>query len=152
MITHYDLINQMTLEKKCSLLSGEGNFVSKKIGRLGVPNMFLSDGPHGLRKQEGTSDHLGLNPSLPATCYPTVATIANSWDIELAEQIGEYIGKEAVAQGVSVVLGPGLNMKRSPLCGRNFEYFSEDPYLAGKLASAYIKGIQSKGVAAVQNI
>lgn len=110
--------------------------------------MFLSDGPYGLRKQEGTSDHLGLNPSLPATCYPTVATIANSWDIELAEQIVEYIEKEAVAQGVSVVLGPGLNMKRSPLCGRNFEYFSEDPYLAGKLASAYIKGIQSKGVAA----
>lgn len=142
------LINEMTLEEKASLLSGEGNFTTKAIKRLGIPAMFLSDGPHGLRKQAGAADHLGLNASLPATCYPTAATMANSWDPELGEKLGRYLGREAVAQGVSVLLGPGLNMKRSPLCGRNFEYFSEDPILAGKMAAAYIRGIQSQEIAA----
>lgn len=145
---HQDIIKQMTLEEKCSLLSGSGNFTSKAIQRLGVPSMFLSDGPHGVRKQDGATDHLGLNPSQPATCYPTAATIANSWDESLAEAVGAYLGEESVALGVNVLLGPGLNMKRSPLGGRNFEYFSEDPYLAGKFAAAYIRGIQSMGVAA----
>lgn len=143
-----NIISKMTLEEKCSLLSGEGNFTTKAVKRLGIPSMFLSDGPHGIRKQEGAADHLGLNASRPATCFPTAATVANSWDEGLAEEIGKMLGEEAAAQGVSVLLGPALNMKRSPLCGRNFEYFSEDPYLAGKIAAAYIRGIQSKGVAA----
>ncbi|HOV40307.1 MAG TPA: glycoside hydrolase family 3 C-terminal domain-containing protein [Oscillospiraceae bacterium] len=143
-----NIISKMTLEEKCSLLSGEGNFTTKAVKRLGIPSMFLSDGPHGIRKQEGAADHLGLNASRPATCFPTAATVANSWDEGLAEEIGKMLGEEAAAQGVSVLLGPALNMKRSPLCGRNFEYFSEDPYLAGKIAAAYIRGIQSKGVGA----
>ncbi len=142
------LIQKMTLEEKCSLLSGGGQFSTKAVERLGIPAMWLSDGPHGLRKQAGAADHLGLNPSLPATCFPTAATMANSWDEALGEELGRYLGQEAAAQRVNVVLGPGLNMKRSPLCGRNFEYFSEDPYLAGKMAAAYIRGIQSKGVSA----
>ena len=108
--------------------------------------MYCSDGPHGIRKQAGEGDHLGLNASLPATCFPTAATSANSWDEELGFKIGEALGEEAGALGVDVLLGPGLNIKRSPLCGRNFEYFSEDPYLSGKMAAAYIKGIQSEGV------
>ena len=110
--------------------------------------MLPSDGPHGLRKQAGTGDHLGLNASIPATCFPTAATMANSWDEALGEELGRALGREAAANGVNVLLGPGLNMKRSPLCGRNFEYFSEDPYLAGKMAAAYIRGIQENGVAA----
>ena len=110
--------------------------------------MFLSDGPHGLRKQAGAADHLGLNASVPATCFPTAATMANAWDPALGEELGRYLGEECVAQRVNMLLGPGLNVKRSPLCGRAFEYFSEDPYLAGKMAAAYIRGIQSKGVSA----
>lgn len=142
------IISNMTLEEKCSLLSGEGNFTTKALERMEIPQMFLADGPHGLRKQAGATDHLGLNESLPATCFPTSATVANSWDEELGEELGRVLGEEAAAQSVSVLLGPGLNMKRSPLCGRNFEYFSEDPYLAGKMSAAYIRGIQSNGVAA----
>ena len=143
-----ELISQMTLEEKASLLSGKGNFTTKAVERLRIPGMFLSDGPHGLRKQAGAADHLGLNASLPATCYPTAATMANSWDTALGEELGAYLGEECIAQRVNVLLGPGLNIKRSPLCGRAFEYFSEDPYLAGKMAAAYIRGIQSKGVSA----
>lgn len=145
---YQELITKMTLEEKASLLSGKGNFTTKSVDRLGVPGMYLSDGPHGLRKQAGAADHLGLNPSLPATCYPTAATMANSWDVALGEELGEYLGEESVAQRVNMLLGPGLNVKRSPLCGRSFEYFSEDPYLSGKLAAAYIRGIQSKGISA----
>lgn len=111
-----------------------------------MPSLVCSDGPHGIRRQAGAGNHLGLNPSLPATCFPTAATVANSWDPDLGEDIGQALGEEAAAQGVDIVLGPGLNMKRSPLCGRNFEYFSEDPYLAGKMAAGYIRGIQSQGV------
>lgn len=142
------LISQMTLAEKCSLLSGGTQFETKAIPRLCIPQMTLSDGPHGLRKQAGAADHLGLNASLPATCFPTAATVANAWDEQLAEEMGAKLGEEAVAQGVNVLLGPGLNTKRSPLCGRNFEYFSEDPYLAGKMAAAYIRGIQSRGISA----
>ena len=148
MLKHQDLIEQMTLEEKCYLLSGRDFWASRSVSRLGVPSMSMSDGPHGLRKQEGSGDQLGLNPSAPATCFPTAATVANSWDPALGEEIGKLLGEEAVSQDVSVVLGPGLNIKRSPLCGRNFEYFSEDPYLAGKMAAGYVRGIQSKGVAA----
>lgn len=136
----------MNLEEKAALLSGKTVWETRDIPRLGIESITLSDGPHGIRRQAGAGDHLGLNESLKATCFPTAATIANSWDESLGEEIGKALGEEAAAQGVHVLLGPGLNIKRSPLCGRNFEYFSEDPYLAGKMAAAYIRGIQSQGV------
>ena len=142
------LLKELTLEEKCALLSGAETFKTRGMPKHGIPQIWLSDGPHGLRKQAGESDHLGLNPSVPATCFPTASAVANSWDAALGEEIGAALGVEAAAQEVSVLLGPGLNMKRNPLCGRSFEYFSEDPYLAGKLAAGYIRGIQSKGVAA----
>ena len=142
------LLKKLTLEEKCALLSGAETFKTRGMPEHGIPQIWLSDGPHGLRKQAGESDHLGLNPSVPATCFPTASAVANSWDAALGEEIGAALGEEAAAQEVSVLLGPGLNMKRNPLCGRSFEYFSEDPYLAGKLAAGYIRGIQSKGVAA----
>lgn len=142
------LLKELTLEEKCALLSGAETFKTRGMPEHGIPQIWLSDGPHGLRKQAGESDHLGLNPSVPATCFPTASAVANSWDAALGEEIGAALGEEAAAQEVSVALGPGLNMKRNPLCGRSFEYFSEDPYLAGKLAAGYIRGIQSKGVAA----
>ena len=142
------LLKELTLEEKCALLSGAETFKTRGMPKHGIPQIWLSDGPHGLRKQAGESDHLGLNPSVPATCFPTASAVANSWDTALGEEIGAALGEEAAAQEVSVLLGPGLNMKRNPLCGRSFEYFSEDPYLAGKLAAGYIRGIQSKGVAA----
>ena len=142
------LLKNLTLEEKCALLSGAETFKTRGMPKHGIPQIWLSDGPHGLRKQAGESDHLGLNPSVPATCFPTASAVANSWDAALGEKIGAALGEEAAAQEVSVLLGPGLNVKRNPLCGRSFEYFSEDPYLAGKLAAGYIRGIQSKGVAA----
>lgn len=143
---HQEMIQKMTLEEKAALLSGKGEWQTWDLERIGLPSMFCSDGPHGIRRQAGAGDHLGLNPSLPATCFPTAATMANSWDPDLGEEIGKALGEEASVQGVHVVLGPGLNIKRSPLCGRNFEYFSEDPYLAGKMAAGYTRGIQSQGV------
>lgn len=142
---HEEMIKKMTLEEKAAFLSGKGEWQTWDFERLGIPSMYCSDGPHGIRKQAGAGDHLGLNPSLPATCFPTAATMANSWDPALGEEIGRALGEEARVQDVHVVLGPGLNIKRSPLCGRNFEYFSEDPYLAGKMAAGYVRGIQSKG-------
>jgi len=147
-LKHADIIKQMTLEEKCYLFSGKDFWQTRTIERLGVGSMTLSDGPHGIRKQAGAGDQLGLNPSLPATCFPTAAAVANSWDPALGEEIGRHLGAEAASQGVGVVLGPGLNVKRSPFCGRNFEYFSEDPYLAGKMAASYIRGIQKNGVSA----
>lgn len=143
---HAELVTKMTIEEKAAFLSGKSEWQSRDIPRLGIPSIFCSDGPHGVRKQAGAGDHLGLNPSLPATCFPTAATVANSWNETLGRELGEALGEEAAAQGVHVLLGPGLNIKRSPLCGRNFEYFSEDPYLAGKMAAAYVQGIQKKGV------
>ena len=145
---HTDIITKLSLEQKCALLSGDTLFTTRGYKNAGVPSITLSDGPNGVRKQAGAADHLGLNPSVPATCFPTAATVACSWDPALGEEIGRAMGEEAAAQEVAVLLGPGLNTKRSPLCGRSFEYFSEDPYLAGKLAAGYIRGIQSKGVAA----
>ena len=141
-----EIIDRLTLEEKAALLGGKGEWDSRDIPRLGIPSMIMSDGPHGVRRQAGAGDHLGLNASLPATCFPTAATMANSWDEALGEQVGAALGEEASSLGVHVLLGPGMNIKRSPLCGRNFEYFSEDPYLAGKMAAAYVKGIQSKGI------
>ncbi len=142
------IISKMTLEEKAVMLQGMTTWQTFDNERLGIPSMFLSDGPVGLRKQAGAGDHLGLNASVPATCFPTAATMANTWDVELGEELGRALGEEAAANDVHVVLGPGLNIKRSPLCGRNFEYFSEDPYLSGKMAASYIKGIQHNGVAA----
>lgn len=142
------LIEKMTLEEKASLMSGKDFWQSMDIEHLGIKSMFLADGPHGIRKQAEAADHLGLNESIPATCFPTAATVANSWNHELGETIGDYLGREAVEQKVNVLLGPGINMKRNPLAGRNFEYFSEDPYLAGKMAAGMIRGIQSHGISA----
>lgn len=143
-----EIVKKMSLPEKCYLLSGKDFWQTRSVDRLDVPSITLSDGPHGVRKQIGAGDQLGLNPSYPATCFPTAATIANSWDTALGEEVGRCLGTEAAALEVAVLLGPGLNIKRSPLCGRNFEYFSEDPYLAGKMAAAYVRGIQEKGVAA----
>ena len=147
-MTVEEYIKKLSLEEKAALLQGATSWTTRPIPRLLLPSIWLADGPHGLRKQAGSADHLGINESLKATCFPTSATMANSWNPELGEALGRALGEEAQAQGVQVVLGPGLNIKRSPLCGRNFEYFSEDPYLAGKMAAAYIRGIQSQGVAA----
>ena len=145
---HTDIIQSLNLEQKCALLSGETVFTTRDFSEKGIPAITLSDGPNGVRKQAGAADHLGLNPSVPATCFPTSATVANSWDPALGEAIGEALGEEAAAQEVAVLLGPGLNIKRSPLCGRNFEYFSEDPFLSGKMAAGYVRGIQKNGIAA----
>ena len=142
------IIKEMSLEEKASLTSGKDFWQTQNIDRLGVPSIFLSDGPHGIRKQAAAADHLGLNQSIPSTCFPTAATMANSWDINLTKELGEALGKEAAYLDVNILLGPGMNIKRNPLCGRNFEYFSEDPYLTGKIASSYVKGIQSNGVSA----
>jgi beta-glucosidase len=147
-LKHEELIRQMTLEEKCHLLSGRDFWQTQSVKRLGVESMTLSDGPHGIRKQAEGGDQLGLGGSLPATCYPTAATMANSWDPTLGEELGKMLGEEAASQDVCVLLGPGLNIKRNPFCGRNFEYFSEDPYLAGKMAAGYIRGIQANGVSA----
>ena len=127
---HEALIKKMTLEEKASLMSGRDFFSTKAVENHNIPSIFLSDGPHGIRKQAAAADNIGLNPSLPATCYPTAATMANSWNLEMAEEMASYMGKEAVSLKVNVLLGPGTNIKRDPLCGRNFEYFSEDPFLA----------------------
>ena len=145
---HQDIISKLSLDEKCYLLSGRDFWSTYSVEKKGVPSINLSDGPHGIRKQEGAGDQLGLGGSLPATCFPTAATIANSWDPALGEEIGRNLGEEAACQDVAVLLGPGLNIKRSPLCGRNFEYFSEDPYLAGKMAAGYIRGMQENGISA----
>ena len=143
-----EMLGKLSLEEKCVLLQGATTFGSRPNPRLGIPAITFSDGPNGLRHQAGAADHLGLNGSEPATCFPTAVTVSNSWDPELGEKIGHAMAEEAAVQGVSVILGPGLCIKRSPLCGRNFEYFSEDPYLSGKMAASYVRGMQSTGLAA----
>ena len=145
---HPEILQKLSLEQKCALLSGKNTWQTQDYPKQGVPAIWLSDGPNGLRKQAGAADHLGLNPSVPATCFPTAATMANSWDPALGEEVGRALGEETAAYRVNVLLGPGLNLKRSPLCGRSFEYFSEDPYLSGKMAAAYVRGIQENGIAA----
>lgn len=140
------ILNQMTLEDKIALCSGANFWQTKKYEKYGIPSLFMCDGPHGLRKQEDVADMLGVNKSRPATCFPAEVTTAGSWDPELLTEIGAAIGEEAKEQGVGLVLGPGANLKRNPLCGRNFEYFSEDPYLAGKLAAGFIRGAEAQGV------
>lgn len=143
-----DAIRQLDIEKKARLLTGEGFWSTRGCAEIGLSAVKLSDGPNGMRVQEKRPNHLGLGGSLPATCYPTSSAVACTFNPALCEELGRHIGKEAAALGVSMVLGPGLNVKRSPLCGRNFEYFSEDSYLSGKIAAAYVRGIQSVGVSA----
>lgn len=140
------LISQMSLEEKASLCSGVNFWHLKGIERLGIPAIMVTDGPHGLRKQAGSSDHVGLNDSVPATCFPTASALAASWNRELVYEVGQALGEECREEKVGVILGPGVNIKRSPLCGRNFEYFSEDPYLTGEMAKSHINGVQSQGI------
>lgn len=147
-MSYQEMLDSLSLEEKCALLQGATTFGSRPNPRLGIPSIAFSDGPTGLRHQAGAADHLGLNASEPATCFPTAVTVSDSWDPDLGERIGRAMAEEAAVQGVNVILGPGLCIKRSPLCGRNFEYFSEDPYLAGKIAAAYVRGMQSTGLAA----
>jgi len=141
-----NLISQMTLEEKASLCSGLNFWYLKGIERLGIPSIMVTDGPHGLRKQAGAADHVGLNESVPATCFPTASALAATWNRDLIYQVGEALGEECRQEKVGVILGPGANLKRSPLCGRNFEYFSEDPYLTGEIAKNHINGVQSQGI------
>ncbi len=136
------IISQMTLEEKASLCSGLDMWHTKPIERLGIPSIMMTDGPHGVRKQVGPN----FSDSAPATCFPTASCLASSWDRALIEKVGKAIGEECQAEGVSIILGPAVNIKRSPLGGRNFEYFSEDPYLSSELAKSYISGVQSQGV------
>ena len=140
------IVSQMTLEEKAGMCSGLDFWHLKHVERLGIPEVMVSDGPHGLRKQDDKGDHLGMNDSIKAVCFPPAALSACSFDRKLVEEMGKTIGKEAQANDVSIVLGPAVNIKRSPLCGRNFEYYSEDPYLAGEIAAAFINGVQSQHV------
>jgi len=141
-----NLISQMTLKEKASMCSGLNFWYLQGIERLGIPSIMVTDGPHGLRKQAGEADHVGLNESVPATCFPTASALAATWNRDLIFQVGEALGEECRQEKVGVILGPGLNIKRSPLCGRNFEYFSEDPYLTGEIAKSHINGVQSQGI------
>ncbi|MBQ8136429.1 MAG: glycoside hydrolase family 3 protein, partial [Clostridia bacterium] len=143
-----EILQQMTLEDKAAFCSGHDFWHTKAVERLGVPAVMMCDGPHGLRKQEGEGDQLGINKSIETVCYPTAAALASSFDRDVMKQLGEALGQECQAENVAMLLGPGLNIKRSPLCGRNFEYFSEDPYLAGEMGAAYVLALQSKGIAA----
>lgn len=140
------LISELTLEEKASLCAGEDFWHTKAIERLGIPSMMMCDGPHGLRKQDNDADHLGINESIRAVCFPTAAALAASFDRDLMSTLGHALGKECQAADIGMLLGPGMNIKRSPLCGRNFEYFSEDPYVTGELAASYVSALQSEGI------
>lgn len=143
-----DVLQAMTLKEKAAFCSGKDFWQTKPIPRLDVPSVFMCDGPHGLRKQLGEGDHLGINASIETVCYPTAAALASSFDRDVMRRLGKALGEECQAEHVAMLLGPGLNIKRSPLCGRNFEYFSEDPYLAGEMGEAYVEALQNEGVAA----
>lgn len=136
------ILQQMTLEEKADFCSGSDFWHTQPVEQLGVPAVMMSDGPSGLRKQDEQGDHLGINESIPAVCFPSSAAVASSFDTALAEKLGETLGNECRAENLALLLGPGLNIKRSPLCGRNFEYFSEDPYLSGEMGAALVNGIQ----------
>jgi beta-glucosidase len=146
--TMNDIVRSLPLEERAALLSGDGFWQTAAVESAGIPSVYLSDGPHGVRRQDDKADHLGLNASLPATAFPTASATACSWNRDLLSEIGRALAAEARGLGVDVLLGPGLNIKRSPLCGRNFEYFSEDPLLAGELGTAWVNGLQSGGVGA----
>ncbi|WP_242703279.1 glycoside hydrolase family 3 N-terminal domain-containing protein [Paenarthrobacter ureafaciens] len=141
-------VPKLTLDEKAALVSGASFWRTQAVPHAGVAAATLTDGPHGVRMQRASADHLGINDSEPATSFPTAAATGSTWDPALVEEMGRALGAEALALGVDVLLGPGINMKRSPLCGRNFEYFSEDPVLSGALGTAWVSGIQSKGVGA----
>ncbi len=143
-----DIVSRLTLQEKAALLSGSDFWHTEAVERLGLKSFMMCDGPNGLRKQVGEPDSLGVIDSISTVCYPTASALASSFDEEMMEELGQTLGDECVREDVSMLLGPGLNMKRSPVCGRNFEYYSEDPYLAGKLAAAFVRGVQSKGVLA----
>ena len=143
MVNVQKLLKELTLEEKIAFCTGADFWHTKAIEKQNIPGIMMSDGPHGLRCQAGDADMIGINDSLPATCFPTAVTAGAAWNRELYAAEGEAIGKEGAAAGVSVVLGPGCNIKRNPLGGRNFEYISEDPYLAGKMAAAFINGQQT---------
>ncbi|MHA3021701.1 glycoside hydrolase family 3 C-terminal domain-containing protein [Mycobacterium sp. BMJ-28] len=138
-------LSNLTLEQKASLLSGKDFWTTKNLDRAGIPSIVLTDGPHGVRHQAGDADHLGINESLPATCFPLAVAVGSSWDRDIAARVGAAVGREGRALGVSVILGPGVNIKRSPLCGRNFEYYSEDPYLSGVLGASHVTALQETG-------
>ena len=139
-------MSDLSLEQKASLTSGRGFWETKAVP--GVPSIMLTDGPHGVRKQACTGDHIGLHDSVPATCFPPAVALGATWDPALVERVGVALGEEAQAEGVGVLLGPGINIKRSPLCGRNFEYLSEDPLVSGVLGAALVRGMQSQGIGA----
>lgn len=143
---HDDIIGAMTLEEKIAFCSGASFWKTEAYPQYGIPSLFLADGPHGLRKQGGEGDHLGLNASVSTTCFPTASAAASTWNPALLRKMGDALGKEARREDVNIILGPGVNMKRNPLCGRNFEYYSEDPYLSGVLAAAWVDGVQRNGV------
>ena len=138
-------LQELTIEEKVGLLSGADFWTTKEVKRVNLPSFMMTDGPNGLRKQVTSSDHLGMNESLPATCFPMACALACSWDRELLYEIGKALSEECIAADVDILLGPGVNLKRSPLGGRNFEYFSEDPYLTSQLAARYIRGVQENG-------
>ena len=140
-----DILSKMTLEDKISLCNGADFWHSKAMAQYGIPAVTMSDGPHGVRCQKNGADMLGVNESEPATCFPTAVTSGATWDAALLKAEGQAIGEEGLSYGVDVVLGPGVNIKRNPLCGRNFEYFSEDPYIAGAMGAAWVQGAQSTG-------
>ncbi len=142
------IVSEMTLEEKAAACSGFDFWHTRGFERLGVPSVMMTDGPSGLRKQEDAVDHLGIAVSVPAVCFPSSAAVASSFDVELARELGEELGEECQAENVAMLLGPGVNIKRSPLCGRNFEYFSEDPVVAGEMGASLVQGIQSRGVGA----
>ena len=139
------LVARMSVDEKASLMSGSSFWHLQPLAQYDLPPIMVSDGPHGLRKQGNQADHMGLTASVPATCFPTAVTLASSWDKALIHQVGAAIGRECQAEGVSVLLAPGVNIKRSPLCGRNFEYYSEDPFMAGEMAVSFVQGVQSTG-------
>lgn len=140
------ILSELSLEEKAGLCSGADFWHTKAVERLGLPAVMVSDGPHGLRKQDEATDNIGLGGSVKAVCFPAASAMACSFDVELMETLGKALGDECQAENVSTLLGPGVNMKRSPLCGRNFEYFSEDPFLAGEMAASYVNGVQSKNI------
>ena len=139
------LLSQMTVEEKAAICVGRDMWTTEPVARLGIPSVWVSDGPTGLRKARSSND-VGLGTSIPATCFPTESALAATWDVDLVTEVGRAMGVECQANDVQVLLGPGVNLKRSPLCGRNFEYFSEDPVLSGEMASAFIRGVQEQGV------
>jgi beta-glucosidase len=148
MVDRLPRASELTTEEKASLTSGLNFWQTKAVERVGIPSLYLTDGPHGVRKQIGGGDDVGIGDSVPATCFPPAAALGSTWDVELLERVGAALGEEAKAEGVGVLLGPGINIKRSPLCGRNFEYLSEDPVVSGRLGAALVRGLQAQGVGA----